>query len=83
MATAGSIDPHSVQVVVAKAKTLINAQLKQILRTENLPVSGAKAVMQERIINRMFLVLSSSTAHRIVFYLPSLISCPLGTEYIC
>ena len=62
MATAGSLDPYSVQVVVAKAKTLINTQLKQILRTENLPVSGAKAVMQERIINRMLWVISILTA---------------------
>ncbi|MCJ1406431.1 SUMO ligase siz1 [Ptychographa xylographoides] len=51
MASAGSIDPHNIQTLVAKTKTLINAQLKSVLRAESLPVSGAKAVMQERIIN--------------------------------
>ncbi|MCJ1395256.1 SUMO ligase siz1 [Xylographa bjoerkii] len=51
MASPQSIDPQSIQAVIAKTKTLINTQLKTILRLESLPVSGAKAIMQERIIN--------------------------------
>lgn len=38
--------------LVARVKTLINTQLKTILRSEGLPVSGTKAVLQERLINR-------------------------------
>ena len=52
MASPYSIDSQSIQAVIAKTKTLINTQLKAVLRLESLPVSGAKAVMQERIINR-------------------------------
>ena len=37
---------------IAKVKTLVNNQLKQILRKEGLPVSGAKATLQTRIIDR-------------------------------
>lgn len=54
MASTASIDQHNLQAVVGRTKTLMNAQLKSILRLEGLPVSGAKAVMQERIINRMY-----------------------------
>ncbi|MCJ1472835.1 SUMO ligase siz1 [Lambiella insularis] len=50
MASTAGIDQHSVQAVIGKTKTLINTQLKSILRSEGLAVSGAKAVMQERII---------------------------------
>ena len=45
-----SAAPFDGQAVIAKVKTLINAQLKTILKKENLPVSGVKAAMQERII---------------------------------
>ena len=38
--------------VAAKVKTLINNQLKIILKKEGLPVSGAKATLQTRIIDR-------------------------------
>ena len=38
-------------IVSAKVKTLMNNQLKTILKKESLPVSGAKAAMQSRIIN--------------------------------
>ncbi|SLM35747.1 Zinc finger, RING/FYVE/PHD-type [Lasallia pustulata] len=43
----GPADAHS---VTAKVKTLINAQLKAVLKLEGLPVSGVKATLQERII---------------------------------
>ena len=49
MASAGPPNPD---VVSAKVKTLMNNQLKTILKKEGLPVSGAKAAMQSRIINR-------------------------------
>ena len=52
MASPLSIDTQNIPVIIARTKTLINTQLKAILRLESLPVSGAKAVMQERIINR-------------------------------
>ena len=51
MASTGSLDPQN---VAAKVKTLVNAQLKTILRKEGLAVSGVKAAMQERIITRRF-----------------------------
>ena len=43
---------HDSQIMIAKVKTLINAQLKSVLKKEGLAVSGVKATMQERIINR-------------------------------
>ena len=55
MASTVAIDPQSTQVLIAKAKTLINERLKAILRAEGLPVSGAKATMQGRIIDRTLL----------------------------
>ena len=55
MASAG---PFDAQTVAAKVKTLINAQLKTILKREGLPVSGVKATMQGRIIARRSLTLS-------------------------
>ena len=45
---------HDSQNMTAKVKTLINAQLKSVLKKEGLAVSGVKAAMQERIINRKF-----------------------------
>lgn len=50
MASPGSI--QDLQSVVALIKTLINAQLKDILRSENLQVSGVKSSLQFRIIDR-------------------------------
>jgi E3 SUMO-protein ligase PIAS1 len=35
-----------------KIKTLFNADLKEICRSENLPVSGVKAMLQNRILER-------------------------------
>lgn len=50
MASTGSDQDH--QSVVALIKTLINVQLKDILRSEYLPVSGVKSTLQFRIIDR-------------------------------
>ena len=49
MASTAAFDTHFVE---AKVKTLVNAQLKYILKDEGLPVSGVKAAMQDRIIAR-------------------------------
>jgi len=49
MASAGPANPEQVAI---KVKTLINNQLKQILKKEGLPVSGAKATLQSRITER-------------------------------
>lgn len=35
-----------------KVKTLLNSELKAVLKEESLAVSGNKAVLQERIIER-------------------------------
>ena len=48
MATPGPMNPEA---VVAQVKRLINAQLKMVLKSCNLQVSGAKAALQQRIIN--------------------------------
>lgn len=48
MSSPGALNPD---IVSAKVKTLMNNQLKTILKKESLPVSGAKAAMQTRIIN--------------------------------
>lgn len=47
MATPGPMNPDA---VVAQVKRLINTQLKAVLKSLNLPVSGAKATLQQRII---------------------------------
>ena len=47
-----STAPIDTQTVTAKVKTLINTQLKAVLKKEGLPVSGVKAAMQDRIIKR-------------------------------
>lgn len=52
MASAGQLITQ-LHGVAAQVKTLMNAQLKSILRTEGLAVSGTKVVMQDRIISRM------------------------------
>lgn len=69
-----SISHGDVQSVAAKVKILINAQLKQVLKREGLPVSGVKAAMQERIIRRKSQpVLTSSSILRIPSVLRSFI----------
>ncbi|KKZ64984.1 hypothetical protein EMCG_09110 [[Emmonsia] crescens] len=52
MASTGQ-DTADLQRVIALVKSLLNAQLKDILRSENLAVSGVKAVLQDRIIERL------------------------------
>ncbi|KAL2365187.1 hypothetical protein RJZ56_001907 [Blastomyces dermatitidis] len=52
MASTGQ-DMADLQRVIALVKSLLNAQLKDILRYEGLAVSGVKAVLQERIIGRL------------------------------
>ena len=52
MASAGPPDPDSVAI---RVKTLINPQLREVLKKERLPVSGLKAALQVRIIDRKFL----------------------------
>ena len=47
-----SVEPLNAEAVAAKVKTLINNQLKMILKKESLPVSGAKASLQGRVIDR-------------------------------
>jgi hypothetical protein len=61
MASAG----HSseLQSVVALVKTLTNAQLKDILRSEGLAVSGVKASLQLRIIDCSFSLYLISPFH--------------------
>ena len=48
MATPGPMNPEA---VIGQAKRLINTQLKLVLKSWNLPVSGAKATLQQRIIS--------------------------------
>ncbi|QSS50314.1 MIZ zinc finger protein [Histoplasma capsulatum var. duboisii H88] len=52
MASTGQ-DMADLQRVIALVKSLLNAQLKDILRSEGLAVSGVKAILQERIIDRL------------------------------
>ena len=49
--------PMNLDAVAAQVKRLINAQLKQVCKSAGLPVSGAKAALQTRIIGRMSLLL--------------------------
>lgn len=49
MASASPFDTH---LLDQKVKTLVNAQLKSILKKEKLAISGLKAVLQNRIIDR-------------------------------
>jgi E3 SUMO-protein ligase PIAS1 len=39
--------------LVARIKTLINTQLKAVLKRDGLPVSGAKAALQDRLITQV------------------------------
>lgn len=65
-----AISQGEVHSAVAKVKILINAQLKQILKREGLPVSGVKVAMQERIIRRK----SNSWVNLLsIFYLPNIL----------
>ncbi|MCJ1353067.1 MAG: SUMO ligase siz1 [Icmadophila ericetorum] len=48
-----STAPIDATTITAKVKTLINTQLKTVLKKEGLPVSGVKATMQDRIIKRI------------------------------
>ncbi|KAL8861359.1 MAG: hypothetical protein Q9178_002231 [Gyalolechia marmorata] len=48
-----SHSPFEIHLVEQKVKTLVNAQLKSILKRERLLVSGLKAAMQTRIVERM------------------------------
>ena len=59
MSSDGLFNP---QPLIAKVKMLINLQLKDVLRREKLPVSGAKAALQERVIDRECIVLSFASA---------------------
>ncbi|KAL9641058.1 MAG: hypothetical protein Q9204_000371 [Flavoplaca sp. TL-2023a] len=48
--------PHSIfetNIAEQKVKTLVNAQLKSILKKEHLPVSGLKASMQRRVVDQL------------------------------
>ncbi|KAL8829710.1 MAG: hypothetical protein Q9191_001863 [Dirinaria sp. TL-2023a] len=47
MASDSLINPQS---LIAKVKLLTNAQLKDVLKREGLPVSGVKSLLQERLI---------------------------------
>ena len=44
--------PMNPDAVIARVKLLLNAQLKAVCKAVNLPVSGAKAALQQRIIAR-------------------------------
>lgn len=50
---ASAVQPSELQSVIALVKTLTNAQLKDILRSETLAVSGVKATLQIRIIQHI------------------------------
>ncbi|OJD23242.1 hypothetical protein ACJ73_05402 [Blastomyces percursus] len=52
MASTGQ-DMADLQRAIALVKSLLNSQLKDILRYEGLAVSGVKAVLQERIIGQL------------------------------
>ncbi|KAI9836683.1 MAG: hypothetical protein M1819_001319 [Sarea resinae] len=47
---AATLDP---QVIASKIKTLLNNQLKAVLKAENLPHSGVKSAMQGRLITQI------------------------------
>ncbi|CEL01570.1 hypothetical protein ASPCAL01151 [Aspergillus calidoustus] len=55
---------QELQSVIALIKTLTNAQLKEILRVERLPVSGVKAALQMRIIEYMERIFQSGQLER-------------------
>ena len=47
-----SLSAFDTNLVDQRVKTLVNAQLKTVLKREKLAVSGLKAAMQDRIIQR-------------------------------
>lgn len=52
MASSAQSLQHNRLMVEAKIKSLINNDLKEICRGENLAVSGVKAQLQSRILDR-------------------------------
>jgi hypothetical protein len=52
MSTGGALQGQQ-DTLAAKVKTLINHDLREICRGENLPISGVKAQLQSRILDRM------------------------------
>jgi hypothetical protein len=50
----GQAQADATRGMIAHTKTLLNAQLKQVLSAENLKVSGVKSDLQIRIISREF-----------------------------
>ncbi|KAL8873920.1 MAG: hypothetical protein Q9174_000667 [Haloplaca sp. 1 TL-2023] len=48
-----SLSAFDTSLVDQRVKTLVNAQLKSVLKREKLAVSGLKAAMQDRIIQRL------------------------------
>lgn len=52
-----TVPESDIQSVISLVKSLLNSQLKQILREEGLHVSGVKSALQERVID------CSSRAH--------------------
>lgn len=61
MASAGPANPDTVAI---KVKTLMANQLKQILKKEGLAVSGVKAALQTRIIDRKSQILHGEGQER-------------------
>ena len=54
MALASPGVQQQVEKLSRQVKTLINSDLKEICRTEALPVSGVKAALQRRILDREY-----------------------------
>ena len=52
MTMASTGQPWELQSAMALVKTLTNSQLKSLLKSESLPVSGVKVTLQMRIIGR-------------------------------
>lgn len=50
MASWGQDIWHEVTILEAQVKRLVNNDLKDVCRGENLAVSGVKAVLQQRIL---------------------------------
>lgn len=50
-------------ILEKKVKGLLNSDLKSILKDEGLPVSGNKASLQERILQRKLSSSSLNTIH--------------------
>ncbi|KAL1960006.1 hypothetical protein VTO42DRAFT_674 [Malbranchea cinnamomea] len=50
---ASAVPESDIQGVIALVKSLLNSQLKDILRREYLAVSGVKAALQTRVINHL------------------------------